>query len=83
MIFFSRTTGPFFYQIWDKSSLGECIQVCSNERDFPFQEEIIEKEYKCSEFFLKSSRRPNSIKLGTRYPWVKEIQVQVKGQVLF
>jgi hypothetical protein len=34
-------------------------------------------------FFSRTSR-PNSIKLGINYPWMKENEVvQIKGQILF
>jgi hypothetical protein len=40
------------------------------------QEEIIAEEEKYTKKNLKSlQNQPNSIKLGTKYPWVKGIQV--------
>jgi hypothetical protein len=55
----------------------EWIQVCSNEEEHFLQGEIIAKEKNTLEILKIFSRtsRPNSIKLGTNYPWVKRIQV--------
>jgi hypothetical protein len=33
--------------------------------------------------FFSRTTGINSIKLGANYPWVKRIQIQIKGQVLF
>jgi hypothetical protein len=54
------------------------IQVCSKEGDSPSprgdNSERVKIHLKCFKIFFRTSR-PNSIKLGTNYPWVKGIQV--------
>jgi hypothetical protein len=46
----------------------EGIQVCSNEGDSPSPRGDNSER-------VKIHKMPNSIKLGTNYPWVKGIQV--------
>jgi hypothetical protein len=58
--------------------LGGGNRVCSNEGDSPFPRGDNSKRVKIRWKFLKifsRTRKPNSIKLGTNYPWVKGIQV--------
>jgi hypothetical protein len=67
----------------------DLAQVILEERAFKFvqmegiallQREIIAKEWKCTENFMKiffsRNSRPNSIKLVTNYPWVKGIHAR-------
>jgi hypothetical protein len=55
------------------------IQVCSKKGDSPFQRGDNSKRVKIHRKFFKifffRTSKPNSIKLGTNYPWVKGIQV--------
>jgi hypothetical protein len=54
------------------------IQVCSKEGDSPSPRGDNSRRVKIHWHFLKiffRTSRPNSIKLGTNYPWVKGIQV--------
>ena len=75
--FFSRTTGPIFNQIWHKSSLGEGLQVCSNEGDCPSprgdNSKRVKIHWKFLKIFFSRTSRPISIKLGTNHPRVKGI----------
>jgi hypothetical protein len=50
------------------------IQVCSNQGDNPSPRGDNSERVNLKNFFSRTSR-PNSIILGTNYPWVKEIQV--------
>jgi hypothetical protein len=55
------------------------IQVCSNEGDCPSprgdNSKRVKIHWKFLKIFFSRSSRPNSIKRGTHYPWVKGIQV--------
>jgi hypothetical protein len=55
------------------------IQICSNEGDGPSPREDNSERVKIHREFLRiffsRTNRPESIKLGTNYPWVKGIQV--------
>jgi hypothetical protein len=67
--------------------LGEGIQVCSNEGDWPSQRgDDSKKDYWTFLKIFSRSSKPNSIKLGTNYPWLKRefkfVQI-LKVQVLF
>ena len=75
-----------FNQTWHKSSLGEGIQVCSNEKDFPSPRGDncgrIKIHWKFFKIFFSRTSGLNSNKLGTNYPWMKEFKfVQINGQV--
>jgi hypothetical protein len=68
----------------------EWIHVSSNEEDSISprgdNSERVKIHRKCLKIFFSRTSRPNSIKLGTTYPWMKENQVnfvQIKGQILF
>jgi hypothetical protein len=54
------------------------IQICSKEGDIPSPRGDNSKRVKIhwtfSKIFFSRTSRPNSIKLGTNYPWVKGIQ---------
>jgi hypothetical protein len=84
-IFFSRTTGPILTRLDTNHSWVKGIQVCSKEGDNPSPRGDNSERVKYTEFFLKifffRTNKPNSIKLGINYPWVKGIQVcSNKGQ---
>jgi hypothetical protein len=68
-----------FNQIWQKLSLGEGIQVWSNEgychSSRGDNSKRVKIHWKFLKIFFSRTSRPNSIKLGTHCPWVKEIQV--------
>jgi hypothetical protein len=55
------------------------IQVCSKEGDSPSprgdNSRRVKIHWQFLKIFLFRTSRPNSIKLGTNYPWVKGIQV--------
>ena len=77
--FFSRTTGPILTKLGTNHPWGEGIQVCSNEGDCPSprgdNSETVKIHWKFLKIFFSRTSCPNSIKLGTHYPWMKEIQV--------
>ena len=76
--FFSRTAGPILTKLGTNHPWGEGIQVCSNEGDCPSPRGDNSERVKIHWKFLKIFSRtscPNSIKLDTHYPWMKEIQV--------
>jgi hypothetical protein len=68
-IFSSKTTGPFL------TVGGRTFQFVQTKGIAPLQGESknILKFKKKKNFFSRTSK-PNSIKLGTNYPWVKRIQ---------
>ena len=82
-IFFSRTTGPILTRLGTNHPLVKGIQVCSNEEERPSPRGDNSKRVKIHQHFFKIFSRtswPNSIKLNTNYPWMKEIQVcSIKG----
>jgi hypothetical protein len=55
------------------------IQVCSNKGDSPSPRVVNSERLKIHQKFLKiffsRTKWPNSIKLGTNYPWIKGNQV--------
>jgi hypothetical protein len=57
----------------------EGIQVCSNKGDSPSprgdNSEKVKIHWKFLKIFFSWTSRPNSIKLGTNYPWMKGNQV--------
>jgi hypothetical protein len=59
--------------------LGEGIQVCSNEEDNPSprgdNSERVKIHLKFKKIFFSRTSKPNSIKFGTNYPWIKGIPV--------
>jgi hypothetical protein len=75
---FSRTTGPILTKL-AQIILGGGIQVYSNEGDCPSprgdNSKRVKIHWKFLNIFFSRTSRPNSIKLGTHYPWVKGIQV--------
>ena len=77
--FFSRTTGPILTRLGTNHPWVKGIQVCSKEGDSPSPRGDNSKRVKIHWKFLKifffRTNGPNSIKLGTNYPWVKGIQV--------
>jgi hypothetical protein len=77
--FFSRTTGPILTKLSTNHPWGEGIQVCSNEGDCPSpggdNSKTIKMHWKFLKIFFSRTSMPNSIKLGTHYPWMKGIQV--------
>jgi hypothetical protein len=77
--FFSRTTGPNLTRLGTNHPWVKGIQVCSKEGDSPSPRGDNCKRVKMHRKFLKifffRTSRSNSIKLGTKYPWVKGIQV--------
>jgi hypothetical protein len=77
--FFSRTTGPISTRLGTDHPLGEGFQVCSNEGDRSSSRgdnsKRVKTHWKFLKFFFSRTSRPNSIKLGTNYPWVKGIQI--------
>jgi hypothetical protein len=86
-IFFSRTTGPILTRLVTNHPWVKGIQVCSKERNSPSPKgdngERVKIHWKIWKIFFRTSR-PNSIKLGVNYLWLKGIQVYSnKGQVLF
>ena len=78
-IFFYRTTGPILTRLGTNHSWVKGIQVCSKEGDSPSprgdNSERVKIHWKFLKIFFFRTNRPNSIKLGTNYPWVKGIQV--------
>jgi hypothetical protein len=76
--FFSRTTGPILIRLGTDHLWGEGFQVYSNEGDCPTprgdNSESVKIHWKFLKIFSRTNH-PNSIKLGTNYPWVKGIQV--------
>ena len=68
-----------FNQTWHKASLGEGIHVNSNEgsRRFPRGDnnEIAKIHWRNLKFFFSRTTEPMSTKLGTKHPWMIEIQV--------
>jgi hypothetical protein len=86
--FFSRTTGPISTRLGTHHPWGEGSQVSLNEGDCPSprgdNSERVKMHWKILKIFFSRTSLPNSIKLGTNYPYVKGIQVvQIKGQVIF
>jgi hypothetical protein len=82
--FFSRTTGPISTRFDRDDPWREGFQVFSNEGDRPSPRGDNSKRgkmnWKISKIFFSRTRRPNTIKLGTNYTWVKGIQVcSIKG----
>jgi hypothetical protein len=80
---FSRTTGPILIRLGTNHPWVKGIQVCSKEEDSPSprgdNSETVKIHWKFLKIFFGTSR-PNSIKLGTNYSWVKGIQVcSIKG----
>jgi hypothetical protein len=75
---FSRTTGPILARPGTDYLCREGFQVCSHEEDCPFPRGDNSKSVKIHWTFLKiffsRTSQPNSIRLGTNYPWVKGIQ---------
>jgi hypothetical protein len=76
--FFSRTTWPILTRLGTNHLWVEGIQVSSNEVDNPCSGGDNSKRVKIHWTFFKicfffRTSRPNSIKLGTNYPWVKGI----------
>jgi hypothetical protein len=53
------------------------IQVCSKEGDSPSprgdNSEKVKMHWKCLKIFFSNTSKPNSVKLGTNYPWMKGI----------
>ena len=79
-IFFSRTTGPILTRLGTNHPWVEGIEVCSYEGDNPSPRGDNSKRVKIHwifflRIFIFRTSRPNSIKLGTNYPWMKGIQV--------
>jgi hypothetical protein len=76
--FFSRATGLILTRLGTDHLWGEGFQVCSNEGDCPSprgnNSESVKIHWKFLKIFSRTSG-PNSIKLGTNYPWVKGIKV--------
>ena len=76
--FFSRTAMPILTKLGTNHPWGEGIQVCSNEGDCSSprgnNSETVKIHWKFLKIFSRTSC-PNSIKLSTHYPWMKEIQV--------
>jgi hypothetical protein len=82
--FFSRTTGPIFTRLNTDHLWGEGFQVYSNEGDCPSprgdNSESVKIHWKFFKIFFFKTSRPNTIKLGTNYPWMKGIQFSlIKG----
>jgi hypothetical protein len=82
--FFSRTVGPILTRLNTNHPWVKGIQVCSKEGDIPSprgdNRERVKLHSKFLKIFFFRTNRPNSIKLGTNYPWIKEIQVcSIKG----
>jgi hypothetical protein len=72
-----------FNPTWHISPLGERFQFCSNEGNCPSprgdNSKRVDMNWNIFKIFSTTSW-PNSIKLGTNYPWVKGIQVcSIKG----
>jgi hypothetical protein len=78
-----------FNHTWHKSSLGEGIQVCSNEGDSSSPRgdyiERVKIHWNSFKIFFSRTSRPNSIKLGTQiiFGWREFKFIQIKGKVLF
>jgi hypothetical protein len=81
---FSRTTGLILTILGTNHPWGKRIQVYSNEGERPSPRGDNSKKNKNTTKFFKilysRTTRPNSIKLGTNYPWVKVIQVCSKKE---
>ena len=77
-IFFSRTTGPFSNKLGTKHPRVVGLQVSWNEGSRPFPSgdnyEIAKTYWRNLKIFSRTTG-PISTKLGTKHPWVKEIQV--------
>jgi hypothetical protein len=79
--FFSRTTGPILTKLCTNHPWGKVIQVCSNEGDCSLRwdnSKRVKIHWKFQKIFFSRTSRPNSIKLGTNYPWVNGMQVCFK-----
>jgi hypothetical protein len=78
-VFFFRTTEPILNKLCTNHPWVKGIQVCSKKGDSPLlrgdNSERVKKHWKFSKIFFSRTRRPNWIKLGTNYPWLKGIQV--------
>ena len=78
-IFFSRTTGPILNRLGTNHPWVEGIQVCSNEGYSPSprgdNSERVKMHRQFLKIFFSRTSRPNSVKLGTNYPWMKGNQV--------
>ena len=74
-----KTTGPISTKLCTKYPWVKGIQVCSNEGPCPFPRgdnyEIVKIHWQCLEISYSRTTGPISIKLGTKHPWVKRIQV--------
>jgi hypothetical protein len=82
--FFSRTALPIFTRLGTNHPWVKGIQVCSKKGDSPSQmgdnSERVKIHWQILKIFFFRTNGPNSIKLGTNYLWVKEIQVcSIKG----
>jgi hypothetical protein len=77
-IFFSRTIWPILTRVGTNHPWMKGIQVCSKKGECPSPRGDNSKIVKILWTFLKMffrTRRPNSTKLCTNYPWVKGIHV--------
>jgi hypothetical protein len=76
---FFRTTRPFLTTLSTNHAWGKRTQIWSNEGDCPSprgdNSERVKMHWKFWKIFFSRTSRPNWIKLGTNYPWVKVIQV--------
>ena len=76
---FSGTTGPNSTKLGTKYPWGKGIQICSNEVQCLTHRgdnwEIIKINWQLLKIFFSGTTGPNSTKLGTEHPWVKEIQI--------
>jgi hypothetical protein len=76
---FSRTTEPILTRLGTNHSWGKGIQVSSNDGDSLSprgdNRERVKIHWKILKVFFSRTSRPNWIKLGTNYPWMKGIQV--------
>jgi hypothetical protein len=77
--FFSRTTRPILTRLYTNHPWVKGIQVCSKEGDRPSPRGDntgrVKIHWKFFKIFFFRTNRPNSIKRGTNYLWVKGIQV--------
>jgi hypothetical protein len=78
--FFSRTTVAILTRLGTNLPWWEGIQIYSNERDChsPREDnnnERVKIHCKFLKIFFSRTSRPNSIKLGTNYPWENGMQV--------
>jgi hypothetical protein len=73
---FFRTIGPILSRLGTNYPWVKGIQICSKEGDSPSprgdNSERIKIHWKFCKIFSRTSR-PNLIKFGTNYPWVKGI----------